>query len=189
MLPNGSVSPSARLFSPGSDQAAATKSRLNTLTLAQLVGSRSVFDAKHGQRRTGLLGASPRRVGTLFSLWETAGQTAALQRRMGRAGAARQPEVTDWSQTGLSNPGWDRSRSLDPSPRPGTQISFTDWKSAHAGTYSNYVTILFCIFNSRFYLYSTISHSFSVQFLSQANKTMERLFACVCKYFSTYMIS
>lgn len=30
----------------------------------------------------------------------------------GRGGAVRQPEVTVWSQTGLSKPGWDSGRSL-----------------------------------------------------------------------------
>lgn len=49
----------------------------------------------------------------VLDVWESCFLCAGLQAdsggasQMGWAGAARQPEVIAWSQTGLSNSGWD----------------------------------------------------------------------------------
>lgn len=41
----------------------------------------------------------------------------------GRSGAVRQPEVTLWSHTGLSKPGWDGRHSLNHYPRPESNLA------------------------------------------------------------------
>lgn len=58
---------------------------------------------------------------------------------MGWAGAARQPEVTAWSQTGLSNPGWAGWHSLGLSPRTGRILfSVIHRKTGQISTNTNY---------------------------------------------------
>lgn len=106
-----SISPPASVSSHPSCPNDANKIRIN-ITHLVAAGRKHVSSRfLKGKVATDGRAVIPWRVGNIVAVRDCGSNSGGVSPD-GRGGAVRQPEVTVWSQTGLSKPGWDSGRSL-----------------------------------------------------------------------------
>lgn len=106
-----SFSPPASVSSHPSCPNDANTIRINITHLVAAGGKHVSSRFLKGQVATDGRAGIPWRVGNIVA-GRDCGSNSGGASPDGRGGAVRQPEVTVWSQTGLSKPGWDSGRSL-----------------------------------------------------------------------------